>query len=453
MRANSDRDARAERGLISALLQHPRLIGDVVGTLTVDDFAHDAYRRLYEVITTVWDARRPVTLVAVGEELMRRGWVADVGGWAAVAELPEEYASAHDATACAALVRDHATLRRLAAAGHQLVGLAEAADATAGEAVAAAEARVYAVARGREVRAVQSAGAVLQEVVDDLDRRSALPAAERLAAGVPSGLAALDELSGGWQRGELVILAARPAVGKTAMAGQLARHAAEQGRAVLFVSLEMSAAELGARWLAALADVDGRSIRRADLTPAECGRAVRAVRRADGWRLYVDDTPRASVTQIAAVARRLSARGDLDLVLVDYLQLVDPDDRRLPRHEQVASVSRRLKGLARELAVPLVALAQLNRGVEDRGQQARPRLSDLRESGGIEADADVVVLLHRPPANAHLLELLVAKNRNGPTGEVMCEFDRARMTFAPAGVPGGTPFGPHPTEGAWDATP
>jgi replicative DNA helicase len=247
-------------------------------------------------------------------------------------------------------------------------------------------------------------------------------------AGLPTGLPPLDDLTGGLPAGELVVVAARPSIGKTSVALTFAGHSAREGRTVLFTSLEMSRRALATRMLCSESGVDGQLVRTGRLGNEDVERLSEVRTRLLHLPLAVDDCPEQSVLRIAANARRLKRQGKLDLVVVDYLQLVAPGGRQEPRHEQVAEISRRLKALAKELEVPVLALSQLNRECESR-PDGRPKLADLRESGQIEADADQVLLLHRPKGHEDQLEVIVAKNRNGPTGEVGVKFDRSLMRF------------------------
>jgi len=265
-------------------------------------------------------------------------------------------------------------------------------------------------------------------------------------SGMASGYADLDNITAGLQNSELIIVAARPSVGKTAFALNLVRNIITeidpdtgQGPPVLFVSLEQSRIELAERLLCCQSRVDSHKVRTGRLSSDDVQKLMEAgdvLRRA---KLYIDDTPSRSMIQIAATARRLMKKeekhGGLKLVVIDYLQLIDPENRRDPRQEQVAQISRRLKFLARELTIPVIALAQVNRASEDR-QDHKPRLADLRESGSIEQDADVCMMLHRPglyekgdDRNDRILEIIIAKQRNGPTGEITLTFLKEFMRY------------------------
>jgi replicative DNA helicase len=253
--------------------------------------------------------------------------------------------------------------------------------------------------------------------------------------GVPSGLIDLDKLTCGFQKNELIIIAARPSVGKTALGLQLAAHAAiECGLPTLFVSLEQARTELADRLLCSFGGIGSYEMRRGNLSTDEQERLMNTGAILARSPMHLDDSAQQGMMRIASNARRLKSRADLQILFVDYLQLIDPEsgNNRANRQEQVGAISRRLKFLARELQIPVVAMAQLNRGAEDRGA-GRPKLSDLRESGAIEQDADTVILLHRTEENSNHdtaeIMAIVAKQRNGPTGEVNLRYTKRFMKF------------------------
>jgi replicative DNA helicase len=261
-------------------------------------------------------------------------------------------------------------------------------------------------------------------------------------SGLSTGYIDLDEITAGLQNSELIIIAARPSVGKTAFSLNLVRNmAVEGGVPVFFVSLEQSRIELAERLLCCQSRVDSHKLRKGHLSDDETRKLIEAGGVLRNAKLYIDDTPGQGMLRIAANARRLKLRAGLKLVVIDYLQLIEPDNRRDPRQEQVAQISRRLKFLARELQIPVIALAQVNRSSEDR-QDHRPRLADLRESGSIEQDADTVLMLHRPdrydPGQQGVIEVIVAKQRNGPTGEITLSYLKEFMRYEDFAV--GSPF-------------
>jgi replicative DNA helicase len=299
-----------------------------------------------------------------------------------------------------------------------------------------AEERVFSILENRGTGHVTPIAEVLQHSLDRIDSRMEH---ESAFGGVETGFIDFDQMTGGLQKSELIILAARPSMGKTALAMNMAEHAALNGVTTLFVSLEMAAIELGDRLLCSLARVNGNRLRNGTITHEERRKLINAAAKISQAPLFIDDSPSRTMTEISANARRLKRSHNLGLIVIDYLQLIDPDNPRDPRQEQVSKISRRLKGLARELEVPVLCLAQLNRQVES-SHSNKPQLSHLRESGAIEQDADVVMFVHRDEyyqTNEEDRErvrgeadLLVRKQRNGPTGDVKLtwvhEFTRFR---------------------------
>lgn len=428
--APDDPARRAADSLLGALLRYPAALAEVLALVAEDDLPTDAGRKVFASALTLFRRGVPADLVTVADELHRRGWLADAGGYPGLAALAEAGGSGAQAAHYARLVRDRALLRRLALAAGEILREATDPPAPAREVLDSAERRVFALAElGVEGDAVPLAQALTEAKAAIDARRSAGGG----CPGVPTGFVDLDRLTAGLQPGELIVLAARPSVGKTALGCALARNAARAGVPCLVCSLEQSRRELAERLLCAEGPLDSHRLRRGYLSGDEVRRLQQADDRLRAAPVYVDDTRLQSALRVTANARRHKARHGVGLVVLDYLQLVEPEDRKAPRHEQVGLVTRRLRQAAGELALPVVALAQLNREVEHRGGQ-RPKLSDLRDSGEIEQHADVVVLLHRPepqpPGTFGTLDLIVAKQRNGPTGDVVLSWDRAAMRFA-----------------------
>lgn len=416
---------QAEEAVVGAVLRDSSILDEVLPILDVNDFTNYGPMAVFAAAAHLHANGKPADLVTVADELHARGKIDDVGGYTALAQLYEAVVTTGNAVHYAQIVRDGSVLRQIA-----LVGAEMARDATEGADSAqhlleSAEQRILAIAERTVSGQVVKLGAAVAETLERIDRRSAVGADERA---VPTGLAALDQwLCGGFHPGELVVLAARPGRGKTALAGHVAAHAASNGFPVFFASLEQSRHELSERQLSASSGIPGVQIRAAKLDQWTVAQLLQARDSLADLPLYIDDSAIQGTLRIAANARRLKRREGVRLVIVDYLQLVAPDNRREPRHEQVAGISRRLKQLARETNLPVLALAQLNRASEER-QDKRPKLADLRESGGIEADADVVLLLHRTEEkNSDRLEILIAKQRNGPTGEVPVRFNPELM--------------------------
>jgi replicative DNA helicase len=417
-------DAReSQRQLIACILHDASCLDDVTSTLNVEDFTDDACLTIFNVAKSLYETHKPADRASVGEELLRLGHLENVGGLAHLAELFNLEATAFNARHYAGRVKDASLLRQLAYAGQAIMHNAkdhvDAPDAL----LEAAEQRIFAIGEKALKNEAVSLRQALTETMQRIDERSQ----EDADQAVKSGLHYLDQRTCGFHPGELIVIAARPSLGKTALAIAFAANVArDQGLAVFFVSLEQSGHEICERLLAAESRIAGLLIRSGQITEANAGRLTAARDRLLDAPIFIDDANAQTVSRIASQARRLKRRHDIRLMVVDYLQLVTPDDKRASRHEQVGGISRRLKQLARELQVPLVALAQLNRESEVRVGH-KPKLSDLRESGSIEADADTVLLLHRQNEYSTDLDIIIAKKRNGPTGDITVRFTRDLM--------------------------
>ena len=416
----------AEASLLGAMLLSRDAIGAALELVSADDFYRPANAHVFDAVTTLYAAGEPADPVTVAEALRRAGLLDAIGGPACLVALQAGTPAIASAARYARIVSDHAVLRRLVAAGAEIAELGASLPDDVAEALDRAEGLVFGVAERKVATNLVSLTQSLDESLEALERRH--DRGERLV-GVPSGFRDLDDLLLGLVPSNLVVVGARPSVGKTAFALAIARHVAiHQRRPVLFVSMEMSHLELTQRVVAAEAKVDGRKLRRGDVTDPEWCRISHALGRLTGAPLFIDDDANASVMGIRARARRLKARqGDLALVVVDYLQLMAGTGRAESRQVEVAQLSRGLKLLARELGVPVLALSQLSRGLEARADK-RPVLADLRESGAVEQDADVVLFLYRDDvyvpdsADRGTAEVLVAKHRNGPTGMIRLAF-------------------------------
>jgi replicative DNA helicase len=411
------------------MLRDNGVIGDVLPILRAKNFYLDAHQKIFSAITALYDRGHPVDLVVLAERLKDEKFIEDVGGYGHLGELWNAAPTAANAEYYAAIVRDKARLRALVRVGQQIAADALDQAAPAEELVEQAEAAVFAIAEDRST----SRTVTMQEMIRAAKQRIDDRHARRSEDSLGTGFIDLDRILAGFHPGELVYVAARPSIGKTALGLAIAHHVAvEEQKPVFFVSAEQSSIELGERLLVAQAQVDSHHVRRGMCTREECERLVEAGDDLSGGRLFVEDGTNQTTIQIAARARRLKRQHGIALAIVDYVQLIEPDGNgREPRHEQVARISRRLKHLARELHVPVVALAQLNRAAEDR---ARPRISDLRESGSLEQDADTVMLLQRPdePRDGdptYLVQVIVAKQRNGPIGEATLVYRRRFMRF------------------------
>jgi len=441
----------AERAVLGSILLLPEVFDEVALVVRSADFYDDANRRLFEHLLAMHDAGQRIDLMLLVERLKKGDVYEAIGGAAYLAEIGRQVPTAAHAEYYARIVADKSMLRSLIHTGVDIQNSAYDPTADTREVVSKAEERVLAILEDRGAGQVSPISEVLQESLDRIDARMDQ---HHAYGGVETGFVDFDQMTGGLQKSELIILAARPSMGKTALAMNMAEYAALNGTPVLFVSLEMSAIELGDRLLCSFARVNGNRLRNGTITHEERRKLVNAAAQISQAPLFIDDAPSRTMTEIAANARRLKRRSGLGVVIVDYLQLIDPDNPRDPRQEQVAKISRRLKGLARELDVPVLCLAQLNRQVESTHSN-KPQLSHLRESGAIEQDADVVMFVHREEyymTNEEDREqvrgqadLLIRKQRNGPTGDVKLtwshEFTRFDNYAAPAFAEF-QPFGP-----------
>lgn len=402
----------AEKNLLGSVIVDPRQMDNVAHVVRSEDFYSSANSVVWDTLHKLWDGGRGIDNTLLVEALLKSGKLDDVapaGGAAYIAELAVYCPVAQHATYYAEIVRNLSMLRTMRLA--MLRGFLDCSRSTGRDAdatIAAAEARVYEAGERRSDERVTTISALLMEEFNRID------AGEAVGRGIDTGFPQLTNQIGGMRDGELIVLAARPGVGKTSLALNIMSAVASQARPVLFVSLEMSQVEITQRILSAESQVDSQRIKFGDLGPLHHRAIADAASRIGAWPMWIDDSASKRPSDIASLGRRTRRKHRLALLVVDYIQLVIPDERCENRQEQVASIARRLKLLARELACPVLCLAQLNREAE----QGRPQLRHLRESGAIEQDADVVLFIHQErPATAERT-VIVAKNRNGPTGDV-----------------------------------
>ncbi len=414
----------AERGVLGSILLLPVVCDDVALILRPEDFYSDANRTLYAELRAMHDEGRQIDTTLLVERLKSAGKFESVGGAVYLSEVLQSVPTAANASYYAEIVKGKSTLRSLILASTEILRDAYSEASDTREMLSQAEQRIFSILDSRNAGAVASIYDIMQEAMSRIDARMK---DDQGMTGLETGFGDFDHLTGGLHNSELAILAARPSMGKTALALNIAEHVTlKMNATTLFVSLEMSKIELADRMVCALAEVNSQRLRSNQISRDERTKLVEKMAELSQAPLFVDDTPSRSMTEIAATARRVKRKSGLQLIVIDYLQLIEPDNLRDPRQEQVARIARRLKGLARELDVPVLCLAQLNRQAED----TKPRLGHLRESGAIEQDADVVMFIHREeaggdnveahdrPHNAGEAELIIAKQRNGPTGVV-----------------------------------
>jgi replicative DNA helicase len=422
------RSVEAERAIIGSLLLLPEACDEVALIVRPEDFYDGAHRAIFTHMLALHEGGKQLDPTLLSQMLRDAGQYESIGGAAFLLELSQEVATAAHAEHYARIVRDKAVLRALIHASTDIIQESYETGVNAREMLGRAEERVFRILDTKGDTQVRSIRDVLHESLARIDARMQR---DHAYGGLETGLIDFDELTGGLHDSELVILAARPSMGKTALAINIAEHIAIDekgpGKAVLVVSLEMSALELGDRLLCSRARVNSHRLRNGQLREEEMHRLIQTAAEVSRGQLFIDDSPSRNMTEIAATARRLKRQNDLALVVVDYLQLIEPDNARDPRQEQVARISRRMKGLARELRVPILCLAQLNRQAEA-SRDSKPQLSHLRESGAIEQDADVVAFVHREEFYQNNEEdrerlkgqadLLIRKQRNGPIGDI-----------------------------------
>jgi replicative DNA helicase len=422
----------AEQCVLGSMLRDNVVIGDILQIIRPDNFYLDAHQKICQAMTALYDQGHPVDLVVLAEELKTRKQIEDIGGYAYLGQLWYAAPTAANAEYYARIVRDKAIIRHLIHSSNEILRDAYDQAMPADELLESAERKVLDIAEMGITGQTFTLAQALTEAYDRIDTRQQND--QTSISGLPTGFIDLDEKTAGLQNSELIIMAARPSHGKTALAMNVARHVAvEDNQPVFVVSLEQSRIELAERLLCCQARVDSHKLRKGHLSSEDMQKLIEAGGILRNAPLFIDDTPGQGMLRIAANARRLKLREKIKLVVIDYLQLIEPDNRRDSRQEQVAHISRRLKFLARELQIPVMALAQVNRSSEDRTEH-KPRLADLRESGAIEQDADTVMLLHRPEMyepgqHEGILEIHIAKQRNGPTGDVSLTFLKQFMRF------------------------
>lgn len=428
-------DLDAEESVLGAMLLNEQAVLAVSEIISdPGDFYREAHGTVYRAILALLARSEPIDAVTVSDELERMGAIEDVGGRGFVFGLSSSVTVATNARSHAQIVHDLAVLRRVAAAGLEIAELGYGRQGDVRDILDRAEAAIFDVSQARTTSEIVPIAGLLGDEVQRIEAA----AEHRGLTGAPSGLRDLDKITSGFQKSNLIILAARPAMGKTSMALGIARHlgVAAQVPVVVF-SLEMSREEVAQRFISTEAKVDSTRMRSGDVREEDWTRIVDACNRLSGAPIYVDDTAGINLMEIRSKTRRLKMREPgLGLVIVDYLQLMSSGSNEENRVQEISQISRQLKVLARDLDVPVIALSQLSRAVESRTDK-RPLLSDLRESGSIEQDADVVMFIYRDdyynketsekPGQA---ELIVAKHRNGAVGSVDLAFIPHHTTFA-----------------------
>ena len=421
-------DLIAEQGVLGGMLLSKDAIADVIEVLKERDFYRPAHELIFDAILDLYGRGEPADPVTVASELTKRGDIARAGGAPYLHTLISSVPTAANAGYYARIVRDHAVLRRLVEAGTKIVQLGYSEEGEVDDVVDQAQAEIYQVTEHRASEDYVRLADLLPQALDEIEAISQGVGGE----GVLTGFKDLDQLTNGLHPGNMIVLAARPAVGKSTLGLDIARHAAiKNGDAAVIFSLEMSRSEITMRMLSAEARVALNNIRSGALSDTEWTQLAKCMGDISEAPLFIDDSPNLSLMEIRAKARRLKQRHNLKLIVIDYLQLMTAGKRVENRQQEVSEFSRNLKLLAKELEVPVIAISQLNRSPEQRADK-KPMLSDLRESGSIEQDADVVILLHRDDLydnqnRSGEADLIIAKHRNGPTRTITVS---AQLHFA-----------------------
>jgi replicative DNA helicase len=421
----------AEQSVLGAILVRPEVLDEVTDLLVAEDFYKEAHGRIYKTMLDLYGKNDPMDLVTVCALLKERSQLEGVGGAVFLAGLSEEVGFAVNAPYYAKLVRQKAMLRRLLDATQEIAGACLAPVDDAEVFIDQAESKIFLIKESREIQAAYSLDDLVPEEVSRIEK---IFERKREVLGIPSGFVDLDRLTSGWQNGDLIILAARPSHGKTALSLNMAYHAARHSQVpTVFFSMEQPKEQLVQRLLASVGQINASRLRAARMESQEWERFYQVDDKLRGVPIQIIDKPALTSLEIRSQARRLKSKQGIGLVVVDYLQLAR-DPKAKSREQEVGGISRSLKALAKELNLPVIALCQLNREVEKRPNR-RPVLSDLRESGSIELDADLVLFIYRDELyredskDKGIAEVRLAKHRNGPTGLVNLAYRKEFMLF------------------------
>jgi len=443
--SNHDRlpphDFQAESAVLSGLIMNNETIHDVISLLKADDFFQEGHRIIFDAIMNLYEEDRPFDLITLKNQIEKDGNLARVGSTAGLAEVMDSHSSVTNVKFYADIVKEKAQLRLLISAGHEIISSCYQGDVDSKEIINRAEQQVFTLSdqtAGMGLNHIESAANAAFQDLKNVFKNG--------ISGLSTGFKELDRMTTGFHEGELIILAGRPSMGKTTFGMNIAANIAKKHKktnaAILFFSLEMVQSQLATRFLGTESAIDGNKLRKGDLSDRNWDSILNSLNEICNWPIYIDDTPDISVLEMRSVARRLAKRIDIGLVIVDYIQLIRADRKSDSRQMEITQISRSLKFLAKELKCPVLALSQLSRNVEHRTVK-RPQLSDLRESGAIEQDADLVIMLYRPEyykekeividkepqSSEGLAEIIIAKQRNGPVGSFFLAFQNSLMQF------------------------
>lgn len=422
----------AERAVLTALLLNDESIAYVAELLAAADFYVVPHKLVYQAVLDIMHEGKRVDLVTLQDELIKRGQLEAIGGLVFLLSLQEDIPAMGLIEQHARIIKEKAVLRELITSATGIISSCYAQDDKHIDVVLDnAEKTIFQIANKRTNQSFVQLNIWLKKTFKQL---SNIKSSSKGITGIPSGFKKLDLMSSGFQNGDLIVLAARPSMGKTALALGMTLHAAQSGASVGVFSLEMSAEQLSLRLLSAQSGIAHHNIRNATLSSQEWVALTGAAAQLSEMKIFIDDVAMLTLMDLRAKARKLKAEHNLQLLVIDYLQLIHASKKHENRHQEVSDISRSLKALAKELEIPIVALSQLSRAVDSR-MDKRPMLSDLRESGAIEQDADLIMFLYRDvmynpeTENPALAELIIGKQRNGPTGTVFLNFARELTKF------------------------
>ena len=424
----------AEQSILGSVLLENHAINAAQEIINPNDFYNEAHRRIFSVIAELADKNEPVDLITLSNALKDRKLLDSVGGTAYLASLVDNVPSAANISNYAKIVKEKAILRGLIGSATEIINSCYETGSDVDQVLDKAEHRIFEISENKIRTSFYPIKNIVREsfkAIEDLFTR------KELITGVPTGFHKIDDMTSGLQNSDLIIIAGRPSMGKTAFALNIAQHAAlETQTPVAIFSLEMSKEQLAFRMLSSEAKVDSGRIRKGYLGETDWPKLTTAAGRLSEASLYIDDTPAITVLEMKAKSRRLKAESGLGLIIVDYIQLMRASTYQNSREQEISEISRSLKALAKELKVPVIALSQLNRKVEDRPNR-RPQMADLRESGAIEQDADVIAFIYRDEVynksddnpEKGIAEIIIGKQRNGPTGVVKLTFLEKYTSF------------------------
>jgi replicative DNA helicase len=426
-----------EASVLGAMLIEKEAVPKALELLSVDSFYLKSHKLIYDAMTSLFDAGEPIDTVTVYEELKKRDLLDEVGGAVYLSKLSQNITSAANIEYHAKIIIEKQILRGLITSAHEIARSAYAGADDAFDILDNAERKIFEITESHLSKSYQGMDRAVRDAMEYIET---IHSSTHQKFSVPTGFYELDELLGGFQKSDLIVLAARPSMGKTALALTLARNAAIDHKIPVGIfSLEMATMQLIIRMICSEARINAHLVRTGKLPHSDGSKLSKTVHKLTDAPVYVDDSPAQSVLEIRAKARRLKAEKNVGMIIIDYLQLMSGPQRTESREREISHISRSLKSLAKELNIPVIALSQLNRAVEVRTDK-RPQLSDLRESGSIEQDADVVIFLNRPEyygiekdehgeSTAGVTEVIIGKQRNGPTGMIKLAFIKEYARF------------------------